>query len=141
MSWNNRASDLVPLNGICTTTLTTNFYLPLTGRSVEDANVDALTVSYVPNGKTGLLRSLCISSSTAMGVTVITIYDRDAGAVIGTKTVTLLGPDILNNVIFTNQMDSGTNEFDGDGAIAIGINPATGGDTITFSTIFERGLF
>jgi len=76
-----------------------------------------------------------------MGSTVITLYDRGVGAVIGTKTVTLLGPDIINRIDFTTDlMDSGTNEFNGQDGIILGLNPSAGGGDINYSIIYERGL-
>ena len=139
MTWNTENSEIVAINGYCVSTSTANFYLPLTGGTEESSSEGGSFVSYTPNGKTGRILSINVLPSTTMGATIITFYDRNQAATFGTKTVTI-GTG-LNIIDFTTGMGSGTNEFDGEGSILVGLNPATGGTTILFSVLFERNIF
>lgn len=139
MNWDDESVEVVPLNGSCASTSTSNFYVPLAGGINESNLTTSSQTNYIPNGKIGRVNSINIISSVAMGVTVISFYDKNAAATFGTKTVTLVTG--LNHINFIDGMSTGTNNFVGDGPILIGLNPTTGGTDIFYSVILERQLF
>lgn len=139
MNFNDENSKVVPISGSCNSTSTANFYIPLAG-GVNESNLTTTSqTNYIPNGKIGRVHSIHIISAVAMGITVISFYDKKAASTFGTKTVTLVAG--LNHINFVEGMDTGTNNFNGAGPILIGFNPTTGGTDIFYSAIFERQLF
>ena len=131
-------SEIVFINGRYTGTATTLVYAPLTGSTIENASPTNSDVVYINNGKPGRLVSVSILTNGTMGSTTFTLYNSTAGAVLGTLVFNLASSDTLYNVDFTNGMTTGTNLFNSD--IAIGINPATAGNSQRFSVVLERGL-
>ena len=133
-------NDLVPINNLYVSASTSLLYMPLVGATAEQVTPGAIEVAYTPNNKVGRLLEINIKSSSAMGSTIFTIYDNNAAAVIGTKTVTLAGVDTIQKIDFTQGLDSGTNVFDGVGTISVGVDVATAANNVFYSIIFERGI-
>ena len=124
------------INGGYTSASAAKFYIPLNG-TIEEKSTPSLEnyeSNYVPNG-IGKLISISIIPATTMGSTEVSIYDLDAAADIGTKSASC-SSGTITTISFESGV-TGTNEFDGDGTIAIGIDPSINGVSVNFSLIFE----
>jgi len=140
MTWNTENSEIVAINGAYAYTGTDLRQIPLAGTTTEAGFTNQSGVAYIPNNKPGQVLSLMIKSTTAMDSTVFTI-SLDGVGVIGTKTVDIDASDTLFKIDFMLGMNTGTNDFSGENPVSIAVTPTTGGGTITFSALFERGLF
>lgn len=137
MTWNNKTSDIIAINGSYTGTSLDVVYIPLAGSTTEAIDPEDVNVNFHGNSKTGRVLSINFMTDSVMGLTDFTIVLD--GTLIGTKTVNINTADIIYNIKFSEGMDSGTNEFND--FVAIGVNPATAGSSQVYSVVFEMGLF
>ena len=129
--------DIIPINGTYISTSTSILYIPLVGSILETTNPESSDVVIASKDRATRLVQLTIESSTAMVSAVISIYSSGAGAIIGTKNVSLFGPELRTEIFFDNMMDTGINGAS-DGFLSIGVTANTAGDIINFSAIFLR---
>ena len=124
------------INGGYTSSNGDLWYIPLNGTITENPSYDPAKPEaiYVPNGA-GKLISISIIPTTTMGDAEVSIWDDNIGGTIGTKTASC-SSGTITTIDFTTGV-TGTNEFDGDGTIAIGIDPSINGVSVNFSLIFE----
>lgn len=111
-------------------------YIPLTGSTADDTDINASAVHFPVPGP-GILECITfVTSATTPGSTVFTLKEAD-GTTLGTKTVALVGSFEYNLIDFTTGLDSGTNKFDGTKMIVIGVNATSGTDDSQLLVTFE----
>lgn len=137
MSWAKK-SYTFSKNCRWSSSVTTKYYIPLTGNQGESANADEAVCQFLPSNS-GRLLNISFSGGVAGGSTIVTLEDATAGT-LATKTFTWSGNDTINVVDFTSGLDSGTNKFNGLSRIRIGVDVSVGVSSGEAVTTFEIDL-
>ena len=119
-------------------TSTAKYFIPMTGSTNENTSGGNSGVNLCPTNS-GRLTKIDLVSDVTPGTTILTIEDDVAGT-IGTVSFTYNGSGVLTTLNFPEDLDSGTNEFDGVGRISIGLDVAASAGTGQAVATFEIDL-
>jgi len=121
-------------------TSTNKLYIPLVGTTSENTDATSKDVNFCPSNSGRLLKIDFISNaSPAAGTTILTLEDEVAGT-LGTATFTYNGSSALTTLNFPEDLDTGTNEFNGLGRLRIGLDVTLSASTGQAMVTFEIDL-
>ena len=136
MTWKQKNTYTFIRNNGLFSTSTALYYLPLTGTVTEQTSPTTTQVQFLPTNS-GKVSNMTFQTNDTPGDCLFTIRDDDG--TLGTKTVSISGPNTINVIDFSS-MDSGTNEFDGTKKIQIGFTPTASAESSSFTVTFDIDL-
>lgn len=136
MNWKTKKSYTFTKNLRWFSTATTKYYLPMNGSLSEQASATNAEANFVASN-TGRASKMSFLFDLNPGSTILTIEDEVAGT-LGTKTFT--GSTSLFVFNFPDDLDTGTNDFDGAGRLRIGLHTTNGVNTANAAITFDIDL-
>ena len=136
--WEDKESYIFPIIGAYSTTSAAKKYLPLVGNNSE-LSFSLSRSKFLPsNSGRLLLLSFYTDAAVNPGSTEFALYDNNKSAEIASITI-----DVVSDTVYVldfKNPDTGNNEFDGVGSMAISVDPDLSLDNQFFTALFEIDL-